>query len=286
VPELPEVQALAEFLTAQAGGRTVERVDVAALSVLKTYDPPVSALVGHTFEAASRRGKYLCLRIGPRWLVLHLSRAGWVHWREQLSTDRVRMGKGPLALRVALSDGVGFDVTEQGTERRVAAWVVTDPVEVEGVSTLGPDPLVPPLQLGTLAEILSGSTSNLKTVLTDQSLIAGVGNAYSDEILHAARLSPFKTASKLTSEEVERLHASLVGILGEAVERSAGLPAKGLKGEKRSSMSVHGRAGLPCPVCGDTVLEVSLSNKSFQYCPTCQTGGRHYADRRLSRLLK
>ncbi|MGH9122576.1 MAG: zinc finger domain-containing protein, partial [Acidimicrobiales bacterium] len=195
-------------------------------------------------------------------------------------------GKGPLALRIALAGGSGFDVTEQGTEHRVAAWVVKDPSDVEGVARLGPDPLSPLITLEAFSELLAGSSSNLKTVLVDQSLIAGVGNAYSDEVLHAARLSPFKSASKLSPEEVERLYAALIGILADAVERSVGLPAKGLKAEKRSGMSVHGRAGLPCPVCGDTVLEVSLANRSFQYCPTCQTGGRHYADRRLSRLLK
>jgi formamidopyrimidine-DNA glycosylase len=290
VPELPEVEALARFLTEKVGGATVERAEVAALSALKTYDPPVSVLVGRRLEGCERRGKYLCLRTsgdGPdRWLVVHLARGGWVQWRDKLSAARAKPGKGPLALRVGVAGGSGFDVTEQGTEKRLALWLVDDPLEVAGVARLGPDPLDPAFDVAALAALLRGRPGNLKTVLVDQSALAGVGNAYSDEALHAARLSPFKPAAKLTPAEVAALHGALVGILGDAVERSLGLPAKGLKGEKRSGMAVHGRTGEACPVCGDTVREVSFSTRSLQYCPTCQTGGKPLADRRLSRLLK
>lgn len=286
MPELPEVESLARFLTEQAEGRTIERVEVAALSALKTVDPPISALKDQTVGQVSRRGKYLCMATTGPWLVLHLARGGWVQWRDTLSPARVKMGKGPLALRVGLSGGSGFDVTEAGTEKRLALWVVEDPHEVEGVARLGPDPLAPGFDASALAAILAGRKSQIKGLLTDQSVLAGVGNAYSDEALHAAKLSPFKSAGSLTPEEIERLHSALVGVLTDAVERSAGLPAKGLKSEKRSGLAVHGRAGQACAVCGDTIREVSFATKSFQYCPTCQTGGKPLADRRLSRLLK
>ena len=198
----------------------------------------------------------------------------------------LRPGRGPLACRVGFGEGDGFDVTEQGTEKRLALWVVHDPREVEGVARLGIDPLSPGFSVEALAAILRNSRGQLKATLVDQTVIAGVGNAYSDEALHRARLSPFKLASKLTDEEMVRLHAALVGVLGSAVARSRDLQAGELKADKKASMAVHARTGLACPVCGDTVREVCLSSKSFQYCPTCQTGGKILADRRLSRLLK
>lgn len=286
MPELPEVDALTHFLDEACSGQTLERVEVGALSALKTYSPPIESLRGRTVRGVSRRGKYLCFDVDGTWLVIHLARGGWVQWRPVATPARARPGKGPLALRVALSGGAGFDVTEQGTEKRLALSVVADPDEVEGVARLGPDPLDPCFGVEELDAALAGRTGNLKTVLTDQSVIAGVGNAYSDEALHAARLSPYKAAGKLTADETARLHRALVGVLSDAVARSHGLPAKGLKAEKRDGMAVHGRTGLPCPVCGDTVRQVSLASKSFQYCATCQTGGRPLADRRLSRLLK
>jgi formamidopyrimidine-DNA glycosylase len=286
VPELPEVEALGAFLSEHAAGTTVERVELASLSALKTYDPPLEALIGRAFAGASRRGKYLCLRFGELWLVAHLARGGWLHWRDPLPPSRARPGKGPLALRVGLSSGAGFDFTEQGTEKRLALWVVRGPSEVEGVARLGADPLSASFDEAALAALLAGAPGQLKTVLADQSRLAGVGNAYSDEILWAAKLSPFKPASKLTREEVARLYRAIRSVLSEAVARSMGQAAKELKDAKRRGLAVHGRAGSACPACGGTVREVSLAERSFQYCPTCQTGGKVLADRRLSRLLK
>ncbi len=286
MPELPEVEALTRFLAEKCSGQVIDRVEVAALSALKTYAPPVEILKGRTIDTTTRRGKYLGIQAGDLWLVMHLARGGWVQWRDTTPAARARPGKGPLALRVGLSSGGGFDVTEQGTEKRLALWVVGDLTDVDGLARLGPDPLDPAFGERELAALLDGRPGNLKTVLTDQSVLAGVGNAYSDEALHAARLSPYKPAGKLTAAEVAALHAGLVRVLGDAMKRSTGLPAKGLKAEKRSGLSVHGRTGEPCPVCGDTIREVSFATKSLQYCPTCQTGGRPLADRRLSRLLK
>ncbi|HEX6394104.1 MAG TPA: DNA-formamidopyrimidine glycosylase family protein [Acidimicrobiales bacterium] len=286
MPELPEVEALTRFLDERCAGKTLSRIEVAALSALKTYDPPIESLRGSKIESVSRTGKYLLFDVAPSWMVLHLARGGWVQWRDSLAPARAKPGRGPLALRVGLDDGSGFDVTEQGTEKRLAVWVVRSPTEVEGVARLGPDPLDPSFDTAALGKLLDGQPGNLKTVLTDQSIIAGVGNAYSDEALHAAKMSPYKPAGKLTDAEVAVLYAALVGVLRDAVDRSLGLPASGLKSEKKSGLSVHGRTGQPCPVCGDTVREVSFSSKSMQYCATCQTGGKPLADRRLSRLLK
>ncbi len=288
MPELPEVEALASFLTEVASNREIKRVEVASLSALKTYDPPVEALAGRTLLDVTRRGKFLLLRTdGGPWLVLHLARSGWLKWRDSFPKGPSKLNpKGPLALRVRFVDGSGFDATEAATEKRLAAYVVTSPDDIEHVTTLGPDPLDAAFTSDVLAHALSSTGSQIKGVLTDQRIIAGVGNAYSDDALHAARLSPFKAANKLIADEVGRLHDSLVSVLRDAVQRSAGLPAAGLKTEKRSGMRVHGRTGEPCPVCGDVVREVSFSTKSLQYCATCQTGGKPLADRRLSRLLK
>ena len=286
MPELPEVEALALFVTERAGGSIVERAELGSLSALKTYDPPLEGLVGRTVVGAQRRGKYLCIEADGLWLVTHLARAGWLHWREPAPPAHARPGKGPLALRVALSTGAGFDLTEQGTEKRLALWLVNDPAAIEGVARLGPDPLSPSFDEAALAELLARAPGQLKSVLADQSVLAGVGNAYSDEILWTAKLSPFKPASRLDHAELSRLYEALVGVLSSAVERSLGQAAKELKDAKRAGMAVHARAGQACPRCGTTIREVYLANRSFQYCPTCQTGGKVLADRRLSRLLK
>jgi formamidopyrimidine-DNA glycosylase len=283
VPELPEVESLARFLAERVTGRTVTRAELGSLSALKTYQPPLSALVGGTVTATGRRGKYLTITVGDVVLVAHLARGGWVQWREALTPSRAKPGRGPLALRLGFDDGSGFDVTEQGTEKRLALWVVRDPSEVERVAGLGPDALDPAFEL---APLLTGRRAQLKGVLTDQTIIAGIGNAYSDEALHVAKLSPFKMADSLKPDEVARLQDAIVSVLTDAVARSSGLPAAGLKAEKKSGMRVHGRTGEPCPECGDTVREVSFASTSLQYCPTCQTGGKPLADRRLSRLLK
>ncbi|WP_405837722.1 zf-TFIIB domain-containing protein [Streptomyces platensis] len=289
MPELPEVESLAQFLADRLAGRAVGRVYPVAVHALKTYDPPVTALEGESFDGVTRHGKFLDLRVGALHLVLHLARAGWVRWNETLPAVPPRPGKGPLALRVRLAgpdDGAGFDVTEAGSQKHLAVYVVRDPQEVPGVARLGPDPLGEDFTLAAFRALLEGERRQIKGVLRDQRVLAGIGNAYSDEILHMARMSPFKLAATLSGEEVERLYAAVGSTLTEAVERSRGLALKDLKAEKKSGLRVHGRKGEPCPVCGDTIREVSFSDSALQYCPTCQTGGKPLADRRLSRLLK
>ncbi|MEV0523735.1 DNA-formamidopyrimidine glycosylase family protein [Streptomyces sp. NPDC050439] len=286
MPELPEVEALRAFLTDHLVGHEIVRVLPVAISVLKTYDPPLTALEGRTVTAVARHGKFLDLDADGLHLVTHLARAGWLHWKDRLPDGTPRPGKGPLALRVALETGEGFDLTEAGTQKRLAVYVTDDPAAIPGIARLGPDPLAADFDEDRFAGLLSDERRQIKGALRDQTLLAGVGNAYSDEILHAARMSPFKLTSSLTKDEVHGLYAALRSTLTEAVERSHGVAAGRLKAEKKSGLRVHGRAGETCPVCGDTIREVSFSDSSLQYCPTCQTGGKLLADRRMSRLLK
>jgi formamidopyrimidine-DNA glycosylase len=284
VPELPEVEALAAFLRENAVGHVITRVDLAGIQAIKTFDPPLTALAGLEITGASRHGKFLDLDVSGVHLVVHLARAGWLHWRNALPPAPPKPGKGPLAVRVHLDNGEGFDLTEQGTRKGLAVYVVRSPSEVPGIARLGPDALE--VDQDGFARLMAGRSGQLKGALTDQTLISGIGNAYSDEILHAARLSPFKMADKLAGDEPIRLYEAMRATLTDALECQVGQKAATLKGEKRSGLTVHARTGLPCPVCGDTVREVSFADTSLQYCPTCQTGGKPLADRRMSKLLR
>jgi len=291
MPELPEVEALAHHLREHALYRPVARVDVASMSAVKTFAPPVAALVGRVVSGAARYGKFLAVEFldrpdDPLHLITHLSRAGWLRWHETATTTPPRPGRGPLELRVHLDHvgGPGFDLTEAGTQKRLAVYLVPDPQQVPGIARLGPDALA--LSRDEFGALLTGRGERIKTLLVEQTVLAGVGNAYSDEILHVAKLSPYASAARLGPEQVDALYAALRSVLTDAVDRSVGHKAAELKGEKRSGLRVHARTGLPCPVCGDTVREVSFATKSFQYCPTCQTGGKPLADRRLSRLVR
>jgi len=286
VPELPEVEALAAYLRERAVGRAVQRLEVSSFSALKTYDPPTSAVAGLAVTAAGRHGKFLDLTLGGELhLIVHLARAGWLHYRESFKSPApLKPGSGPIAIRVRLDDGSGFDLTEAGTQKSLAAYLVRDPAEVPGVARLGPDALA--VDRDQFAERLRSRSGQVKGVLTDQEVLAGIGNAYSDEILHVAKMSPFALTGKLTDEQLTTLFEAMRVVETDAVARSVGQKAAELKGEKRAGMRVHARTGLPCPVCGDTVREVSFADKSLQYCPTCQTGGKPLADRRLSKLIR
>jgi formamidopyrimidine-DNA glycosylase len=285
MPELPEVEQLAIFLRERAVGHVVATVTPVAINVLKTFDPPPNAIAGMALEDVTRRGKFLDLDVGGLHLVLHLARAGWLRWKEKQPTAPARPGRGPLALRVVFDDGAGFDLTEAGTQKRLAVYVVRDPAEVPGVARLGIDPLDPALTLERFRGLLA-TRQQIKGVLTDQAVFAGVGNAYSDEILWAAQLSPFKPAANLNDGETARLHDAMITTVREAVRRAEGVAAADLKSEKKAGLAVHARTGEACPRCGDIVREVSFADKSLQYCATCQTGGKPLADRRMSKLLK
>jgi formamidopyrimidine-DNA glycosylase len=284
VPELPEVEALAADLRTRVVGQRVDRIDVSAISALKTFDPPPTVLRGREITGAGRYGKFLDLKLDDLHLITHLARAGWLHYREAMPATPLKPGKGPIALRVRLDSGGGFDLTEQGTQKKLAVYLVTDPATVPGISRLGPDALA--ADLDTFSTRLRSRRGQLKGILTDQEVLAGIGNAYSDEILHRARMSPFAMTDRLTDEQMATLYRAAQAELTDAVSRSVGQGAASLKGEKRSGLQVHARTGLPCPVCGDLIREVSFADKSLQYCPTCQTGGKPLADRRMSKLLR
>ncbi|UPT46150.1 Fpg/Nei family DNA glycosylase [Streptomyces anulatus] len=286
MPELPEVEALRVFLDDHLVGKEIARVLPLAISVLKTYDPPLTALEGTAVTSVARHGKFLDIEAGGLHLCTHLARAGWLRWKDSFPAAPPRPGKGPLALRLMTVDGDGFDLTEMGTKKRLSVHLVHDPLDVPGIARLGPDPLADAFDRDAFAALLAGERRQIKGALRDQALIAGIGNAYSDEILHVAKMSPFKRTADLGEEDVTRLYTALRTTLKDAVARSSGVEAGKLKAEKKTGMRVHGRTGEACPVCGDTILEVSFSDSSLQYCPTCQTGGRPLADRRLSKFLK
>ncbi|CAN5201654.1 Fpg/Nei family DNA glycosylase [soil metagenome] len=291
MPELPEVQALVTDLDTRLTGRVVQKLDVTSFAALKTYDPPLTALEGATITGIARHGKHLDITTtavdgSELHLITHLARAGWLRWRPNAPTPGAGRGKGPLAARLVMDDGSGFDLTEYGTKKGLAVWVVRDPQDVPGIARLGPDPLEPSFTETVLAGILSRSgRAQIKGVLRSQSTIAGIGNAYSDEILHVAKMSPFKPAS-MTPDEVHVLYDAMQSTLRDAIARADGVSASELKAEKKSGLRVHGRTGEACPVCGDTIRQVIYADSTFQYCPTCQTGGKPLADRVLSRLLK
>ena len=286
MPELPEVQALVDFLRERTDGLAIVGIELGSISVLKTYDPVPASLHGLPIGGVTRHGKFIDVEAEGLHLVFHLARAGWLRWSDSLPATTIRPGKSPIALRCRLSDGSGFDLTEAGTQKRLAAYIVRDSLEVPGVAHLGPDPMAEDFTVADFAALLEGRRTQVKGLLKDQGFLAGVGNAYSDEVLHAARLSPFALASSLDEGQVERLYAALRGTLAGAVSAASGKPAKELKDAKRAGMRVHGRTGQECPICGDVVREVSFADSSLQYCATCQTGGKPLADRRMSRLLK
>src|ERR671925_116757 len=260
MPELPELDVLAENLAARLGGARVASVRVVSVAALKTFDPPIDTLAGRAVTGAGRRAKYVWLELGGLFLVLHLSLGG-----------RLVLGAKPASRKItALTVGVD------------------DVDKVPGLAGLGPEPLDPGFTVERLAAILAEGGHTLKRMLTDQQAMAGVGNAWSDDVLHRAKLSPFARPERLDAGEIARLHAALVGVLTEA----RGSLAEQVGGEVEipkaaaRRFAVHGRAGAACFVCGDTIRSVWMGERETSYCPTCQTGGRVLADRRRSRFLR
>ena len=287
MPEMPEVEGLIEFLRGRVTGLRVDKATVSAINALKTYDPPLTALVGARITGVDRHGKFVDVASDAGiHLVFHLAKAGWLRWYDALPTTIIKPGKTPIALRVGFDDGSGFDLTEAGTKKSLAVYAVRSPAEVPGIARLGPDPLSEGFDRATFGSLLEGRRTQIKGVLRDQSIVAGVGNAYSDEILHAAKMSPYALAANLSEAEVDHLYSAMTTTLAEAIDAARGKPPAELKDAKRRGMRVHGRRGEACPVCGDEVRSVFFADNSLEYCPTCQTGGKLLADRRLSRLLK
>ncbi|CAN7296887.1 Fpg/Nei family DNA glycosylase [Arthrobacter sp. LjRoot78] len=294
MPELPEVAGLSAFLGARLRGAVLTKIQVVSFAVLKTADPPYTAMEGRTISGVERRGKFIILATDGIFLAFHLAKAGWLRYTESPSNAVLARGKGYIAARLEFvrpdagggETHLGIDLTEAGTKKSLAVYVVRDPEEIPGIATLGPDPLDASFSLDVFTEILASSTQQIKGLLRNQGVIAGIGNAYSDEILHAARISPFAIAKSLDPEAVRVLYDSIHSVLVAAVTEAVGKQPNELKDAKRSTMRVHGRTGQECPVCGDTVREVSFADRALQYCATCQTGGKILADRRTSRFLK
>ncbi len=285
---MPEVEALTRDLASRLEGRAIAKIHIAAFSALKTFDPPLSAVEGTFVEGVTRHGKFLDISTGGLHVILHLARAGWVRWRDEVPQLPPKpSNKSPMAARIVLDDDSGLDITEAGTKKSLALYVARSPQDIEGIARLGPDPMADDFTIDVLRQILhDAGRAQIKGVLRHQGTIAGIGNAYSDELLHAARLSPFKPASSLDETELDVLYAAIRGVLGDAVARADGVAMSELKGEKKSNLAVHGKTGKACPVCADVVREVSFADSSLQYCATCQTGGKPLADRRTSKFLK
>ncbi|MDR7159358.1 DNA-formamidopyrimidine glycosylase family protein [Arthrobacter sp. BE255] len=289
MPELPEVAGLADYLDGHLRGTVLEQVQIVSFAVLKTADPAYTDLYGWAVTGVRRFGKFVCIDTDGPSLVFHLARAGWVRFTDSPSSSELRKGKGYIAARLSFSGNSGrhgMDLTEAGTKKSLAVYVVRKPQDVPGIAALGPDPFSPEFDAGTLAKILGASSQQIKGLLRSQSVIAGIGNAYSDEILHAAKISPFAIAKSLDPGDVQVLYDAIHSVLGTALAEARGKPPSELKDVKRSHMRVHARTGDACPVCGDTVREVSFADTSLQYCPTCQTKGKILADRRTSKFLK
>ncbi|WP_136707868.1 DNA-formamidopyrimidine glycosylase family protein [Agromyces sp. H66] len=295
MPESPEVQALADELGERLRGRAITEVDVVEFRTTKTRARPPAGLVGEQVTEVARRGKLLDVAVGAsQHLVVSLGRHGWARWRDEgAGGEGVRDADAPSDADAAepaghetsaepppptlvafgFDDGSTLELTDKGSWVSLGCWVVDDPAEVPAVAKLGPDPADPAFSRADLDRVVVGRRKQLKAVLQDQASLAGIGNAYSDEILHAARLSPVVHASALSDAERERLFEATVGVISAAIAARHGVPIDRLKEAKVAAMRVHGRVGEPCPRCGDTIRDFAFASTTAQYCPTCQTGG-------------
>ena len=277
VPELPEVQALAERIHERLAGARFVRADALAFSALKTVSPSPEAISGARMDSVGRRGKFLVLTFEDFRLLVHLSQGGRIVFESPTSASRPRGG----VARLRFDRPPSLLVKEFGTERKAGWWVLAAG-DAGPLAKLGPEPFS--AEFGTL--VSTGSdTGRLHALLRDQRRVAGIGRGYSDDILHRARLSPYRSLSALDGEERDRLLSSVRSVLSEALEvernRTGGLPPK-----LGDHFIVHGKFGSPCPVCGGDLRRVSYESHEVTYCPVCQTGGRVLGDRRLSRLVR
>lgn len=283
MPELPDVQIYQERLSALLSGRTLERVKIANPFVLRTVEPPVTTLEGRRVEGFERIGKRIVMQLdGDVYAVIHLMIAGRLRWRE----PGKKIGGRIVLAELSFEHGTLY-LTEAGTTRRATLHVVSGADALAEFDRGGIDPLRANLE--TFTEVLRSENHTLKRSLTDPRLFSGIGNAYSDEILHRARLSPLALSGKLSDAEIARLHSAVRETLNEWTARLRAEAGDALP-EKVTAfhpeMAVHGRFGKPCPVCGAPVQRIRYAANETNYCARCQTGGRVLADRAMSRLLK
>jgi formamidopyrimidine-DNA glycosylase len=288
MPELPDITVYIDALKSHVAGARLERLLLLSPFVLRSVEPPIDSIAGHTIVEVRRVGKRIALGFGgtpaPRWLVLHLMIAGRLRWREG---DR-KPGVGPKLILAILEFPHGrLLFTEAGSRKRASMHLVAGDAALDAIDPGGLDPLEATLE--SFHEAMTRENHTLKRALTDPHLVSGIGNAYSDEILHAARLSPLKLTRSVSDDEFLRLHGAMRSTLTEWIERLR-LEASGRFPEKVTAfhpeMAVHGRFRQPCPVCGSPVQRIVYAANECNYCATCQTGGRLLADRSLSRLLK
>lgn len=282
MPESPEVQALADDLSVRLAGREIRGVDVLEFRVTKTRARPLESLIGCRVSGVQRRGKLLDVSLdGAGQLVVSLGRHGWARYGADAASvteaasvaDEDAVEAPPALVSLDFDDGTTLELTDAGDWISLGCWVVDDPYEVPAVAKLGPDPADPAFSRADFDGAVVRRRKQLKAVLQEQESIAGIGNAYSDEILHRAKLSPVVHAAALTEAELDRLFESTVGVIVEAVDARRGVAIDELKAAKVAAMRVHGRTGESCPVCGDTIRDFSFASTTAQYSPNCQTGG-------------
>lgn len=284
MPELPDIVVYIEALEERVVGETLRRVRVTAPQLMRTYDPPISALEGQVVRGLRRVGKRIVFEfIDELFLIIHLMVSGRLAWAKAGTAVPKKVGLAALDFE----DGT-LILREASTKKRAGMWIVRGEGSLAEHDRGGIEPLV--VDLGAFTKGLTRENRTLKRALTDARIFSGIGNAYSDEILHAARLSPIKRTSRLTEAEIERLFAATQRMLIEWTDRlreevGDGFPDKGVTAF-RPDMAVHGKFGKPCPVCGSKVQRIVYASNETNYCATCQTGGKLLADRSLSRLLK
>jgi formamidopyrimidine-DNA glycosylase len=277
MPESPEVQALVEDLRTRLTGRAIGDVDVAEFRVTKTRTRPPSSLVGERVHGATRYGKHIDISVGDsQHLVVSFGRHGWVRSGATggvPATEAAGADAPPTLIAFTLDNGDVLELTDAGEWVSLGCWVVDDPMEVPAIAGLGPDPARPGFSRADFDRAVAGRRKQVKAVLQEQESIAGIGNAYSDEILHVAKISPVVHAASLTAADLDRLFETTVGVVVAAVDARRGIPISELRTAKVAAMHMHGKAGEACPVCGDTIRDFSFASTTAQYCPTCQTDG-------------
>lgn len=273
MPESPEVQVLAEFLDGRISGRAVQDVDLIEFRALKTRARPLGGLVGQTVAGVERIGKHLDIRLNGAHLVVSLGRHGWIRWGDDGPRATEDIDAPPAPALISFDDGGVLEATDAGGWVSLGLWVVDAPAEVPAIGKLGPDPAVPSFTRADFDRVAVGRRKQIKAILQEQESLAGIGNAYSDEILHAAKVSPVVHGAALEPEALDRVYTETVGVVTSAITARRGIPIAHLKAAKVEAMRVHGRAGEPCPVCGDTIRDFAFGSTTAQYCPTCQTGG-------------